>query len=75
MGWKSNCNGHTYKVEATSIRLNLSDEVTTRKRCTARVRDEERWLTNFFRASPQWKLSNGRLTLTVDGSRIVLDQQ
>lgn len=72
LGWKLNCNGHSYKVEVTTTRLNLSDETETRKRCRGHVQLEERWLERFFAASPRWRLENGRLTLTARGSRIVM---
>lgn len=72
LGWKLNCNSHSYKAEVTSTRLNLSDEVETRKRCLGPAQLEERWLERFFAASPHWRLENGRLTLTARGSRIVM---
>lgn len=72
MGWKSNCNGHSYRLEATSTRLELSREVSTRMRCAGMAREEERWLGGFFRASPHWQLAGGRLILTTRGSRIVM---
>jgi hypothetical protein len=72
LAWNSNCNGHSYMLEATATRLNLSQEAQTRKRCTGRIREEETWLEGFFSASPHWRLEDGRLTLTARGSRIVM---
>lgn len=72
LAWNSNCNGHSYILEATATRLNLSKEAQTRKRCTGRIREEETWLEGFFSASPHWRLAHGHLTLTARGSRIVM---
>jgi hypothetical protein len=70
--WESNCNEHTYKVEPTPTRLNLSGGGGTLVLCSGRVSKEEHWLEQFFRASPHWRLANGHLTLTARGSRIVM---
>ncbi|HEX5593696.1 MAG TPA: META domain-containing protein [Solirubrobacterales bacterium] len=70
--WESNCNEHSYKVEATPTRLNLSGGGSTLVLCPGRTLKEERWLERFFEASPHWRLVNGRLALTARGSRIVL---
>jgi hypothetical protein len=70
--WESNCNEHSYKVEPTPTRLNLSGGGSTLVLCPGRVSKEERWLERFFRASPHWRLMNGHLTLTARGSRIVM---
>lgn len=70
--WESNCNEHSYKVEPTPTRLNLSGGGGTLVLCSGRVSKEEHWLERFFRASPHWRLANGHLTLTARGSRIVM---
>jgi META domain len=72
LGWISNCNAHSYRLEATATRLDLSEEVNTKKRCSGRAGEEEAWLGRFFAASPHWRLTNGRLTLMARGSRIVM---
>jgi hypothetical protein len=75
LAWNSNCNGHSYMLEVTATRLNLSEEANTRKLCAGRVREEENWLERFFSANPRWRLANGRLTLTARGSRIVMEHR
>jgi hypothetical protein len=70
--WESNCNEHTYEVEATPTRLNLEGGRSTSVGCSGRVEKEERWLERFFDASPHWRLARGHLTLAARGSRIVM---
>jgi heat shock protein HslJ len=70
--WESNCNEHSYKVEPTSTRLNLSGGGSTAVLCLGRISTEERWLERFFVAGPHWRLANRDLTLTARGSRIVM---
>jgi hypothetical protein len=72
LGWELNCNGHSYRVDVTPTRLNVSEEAGTRIRCAGRVQEEERWLERFFEASPHWRLSGGHLILTARDSRILL---
>jgi heat shock protein HslJ len=70
--WESNCNEHSYELEATATRLNLSGGGSSLVLCAGRVNKEERWLEQFFKAGPHWLLGNGHLTLTARGSRIVM---
>jgi heat shock protein HslJ len=74
VGWSAGCNSTGAKAWVTAEELHLRHLVSTLIGCPAELAKQDKWLSQFFRSNPSWRLSDGRLTLTSGRTVIELEE-
>jgi heat shock protein HslJ len=74
VGWVAGCNGTGGNVQITADRLLIGRTNTTLIGCPDDRQEQDEWLAHFFGSNPNWRLSDGRLTLTSDEAVIELEE-
>jgi heat shock protein HslJ len=74
VGWSAGCNSTGAKAWVTADELHLRHLVSTLIGCPRDLQHQDKWLSEFFRSDPSWRLSDRRLTLTSGGTVIELEE-
>lgn len=69
------CNHGSGSVDLSNGRLKTGQLATTMMACPAPVGDADRWMAQFFDASPSWSLVGDTLTLHTDTATVTLHDE
>jgi heat shock protein HslJ len=75
LGARAGCNTFGFPLTVEADRLVTGDPLSTLMGCTPERQAQDRWLAGFLGGGPSWSEQDGRLTLTVGHTSIVLDEQ